>query len=60
MSQKICELEDLVNQREDYICNLEREAIMLRRDIKEAKYHNEISSYKEFAKKLTVLRHEKS
>ena len=36
--------------------NLEREAIMLRKQIKEAKYANEKNSYQEFAKRLTVLR----
>ena len=59
MASKIQELEQLVDSREDYILNLEREAVMLRKEIKDAKYNNEKNSYKDFVKNLTVLRPER-
>jgi molecular chaperone GrpE (heat shock protein) len=59
MTGKIQELEQLVDSREDYILNLEREAVMLRKEIKDAKYNNEKNSYKDFVKNLTVLRPER-
>ena len=41
MAEEIVRLEKLVKSREDYMCNLETEAIMLRKEIKDAKFNNE-------------------
>lgn len=42
--------------REDYIKSLEGENIMLREEIKKAKFNNEKSGYEKFTMGLTVLR----
>ena len=56
MAEEIVRLEKLVKSREDYMCNLETEAIMLRKEIKDAKFNNEKQGYNGFVGGLTQLR----
>lgn len=49
-------LEKQVQSREDYMISLENEAIMLRKEIKQAKFNNEKTGYSGFVGSLTQLR----
>lgn len=53
---KIKELEKQVSGREDYMQSLEKEAIMLRHEIKNAKFNKEKGGYDKFLSGLTTLR----
>ena len=56
MSREVGRLEKQIQSREEYMISLENEAIMLRREIKDAKFHNEKSGYAGFLGGLTQLR----
>lgn len=56
MAGEIVRLEKLVKSREDYMCSLENEAIMIRKEIKESKFNNEKQGYNGFVGGLTQLR----
>lgn len=56
LEMKIKELERQVNSREDYMQALEKEAVMLRHEIKNAKFNNERAPYDKFVSSLTTLR----
>lgn len=56
MAGEIVRLEKLVKSREEYMCSLENEAIMIRKEIKDAKFNNEKSGYNGFVGGLTQLR----
>ena len=49
-------MEKQVQSREDYMVSLENEAIMLRKEIKLAKFNNEKQGYSGFVGNLTQLR----
>ena len=53
MAEEIVRLEKLVKSREDYMISLENEAIMLRKEIKDAKFNNEKQGYAGFVGGLT-------
>ena len=53
MAGEIVRLEKLVKSREEYMCSLENEAIMIRKEIKDAKFNNEKSGYNGFVGGLT-------
>ena len=53
MAQEIVHLEKQVQSREDYMVSLENEAIMLRKEIKLAKFNNEKQGYSGFVGNLT-------
>ena len=56
MAQEIVRLEKQVQSREDYMISLENETIMLRKEIKQAKFNNEKQGYSGFLGNLTQLR----
>lgn len=56
--QQTQDLNKQVLAREDYIVSLENENLMLREEIKRAKFFKEKSGYADFTAGLTVLRKE--
>jgi len=56
MTEEIKRLEWQVQSREEYVVQLENEAIYLRKEIKEAKFHNEKHGYAGFVGGLVQLR----
>jgi hypothetical protein len=56
MAKEVVRVEKLVKTREEYMLSLENESIMLRREIKDVKFHNEKSGYTGFVGGLTKLR----
>ena len=56
MAKEIARLERLVEAREEYVVSLENESIMIRKEIKDAKFNNEKSGYNGFVSGLTRLR----
>ena len=53
MAQEIVRSEKQVQSREDYMISLENETIMLRKEIKQAKFNNEKQGYSGFLGNLT-------
>jgi len=56
IAQEVVNLERQVKKREQYVINLENEAVMLRDEIKNAKFNNEKGGYDKFVGGLTKLR----
>ena len=49
-------LDKLVQSREEYMCQLENETVLLRNEIKQTKFNGEKSGYTGFLSGLTQLR----
>jgi hypothetical protein len=56
IAQEVVNLERQIKKREQYMINLENEAVMLREEIKNSKFHNEKGGYDKFVGGLTKLR----